>query len=155
MAAWTSVDTPPHSGDDGASFISGVRTRGTVPVQPIQVEIQRLGQLVNLDVVVYEIADRRGKRLEAQTQVQDPFHNRVVFYIRNAETFDQVQTKLQAQLIHRGYAPSDSDCAARIRRTGATKWLEWQVIEGGIEAIREMVEASLESGSKKVKTSRR
>ena len=35
VAAWTSVDTPPHSGDDGASFISGVRTRGTVPVQPI------------------------------------------------------------------------------------------------------------------------
>ena len=120
-----------------------------------QVEIQRLGQLVNLDVVVYEIADRRGKRLEAQTQVQDPFHNRVVFYIRNAETFDQVQTKLQAQLIHRGYAPLRFRLRGENPETGATKWLEWQVIEGGIEAIREMVEASLESGSKKVKTSRR
>ena len=110
-----------------------------------QVEIQRHGQVVRMDVTSYQVTDRRGTRLEAETQVQDPFHNRVVFHVRNAENFEQVQEKLQAQLIHRGYAPLRMRLLAEDARTGATRWLDWQIIEGGLEAIEKMIADSLQS----------
>ena len=109
-----------------------------------QVEIQRHGQVVRMDVTGYQVTDRRGTRLEAETQVQDPFHNRVVFHIRNAENFEQVQMKLQAQLIHRGDAPLRMRLLAEDARTGATRWLDWQIIEGGLEAIEKMIADSLQ-----------
>jgi len=112
-----------------------------------QVEIQRLGQIVRMDVTSYEVTDRRGSRLEAETQVQDPFHNRVVFHIRNAENFTQVQEKLQAQLIHRGYAPLRMRLLSEDSRTGATRWLEWQLIEGGLDAVEKMIADSLPAPS--------
>ena len=112
-----------------------------------QVEIQRLGQIVRMDVTTYAVTDRKGSRLEAETQVQDPFHNRVVFHVRNAADFGQIKNKLQAQLIHRGYAPLRMRLLSEDPRTGATKWLDWEAIEGGVEAIRKMIEDSLPAPS--------
>lgn len=108
-----------------------------------QVEIQRLSQLVKMEVVTYAIDDRRGTRLEAQTQCQDPFHNHVLFYVRNAETFEQVLTKLQAQFIHRGYAPLRYRLREENPATGATKWREWEPIEGGLDAVEKMISDSI------------
>ena len=112
-----------------------------------QVEIQRLGQVVRMDVTTYAVTDRKGSRLEAETQVQDPFHNRVVFHVRNAEDFGQIQQKLQAQLIHRGYAPLRMRLLSEDPRTGATRWLEWTPIKGGLDAVEKMIADSLPAPS--------
>lgn len=108
-----------------------------------QIEINKLGEQVRMDVTAYEITDRRGTRLEAETQVHDPFHNRVLFQIRNATNFGDIQNKLQAQLIHRGYAPLRYRLLSEDPKTGYTRWLEWEPIRGGLEAVEKIIADSL------------
>ncbi len=109
-----------------------------------QVEVHKQGRYVPLDVAVYQISDRRGERLEAQTQCHDPNHNRVIFQIRHATTFDEVFQKLQAMLIHRGYAPLRFRLLKEDPKTGYTRWLDWNSIKGGQEAIDDMIRRSVE-----------
>ena len=90
-----------------------------------QVEIQRHGQVVRMDVTSYQVTDRRGTRLEAETQVQDPFHNRVVFHVRNAENFEQVQEKAPGPTDPPGICPfgecdSSQRMPAQVPRDGST-----------------------------------
>ena len=72
-----------------------------------QLEVEKLGKKTIFQVTVYERTGTRskGKRLFAETQVEDPYHFRVQFIVRDAPDFDSLLKTFLEQLAFRGYTP--------------------------------------------------
>ena len=94
-----------------------------------QMETTKLGRDVDFKVMVFERRDRRGKRLFAETQCSDPNNFLVQFVIRDASAFEEVLTKLQRQMIYRGYVPLRYRVRQRDEETGYERWLPWNELD--------------------------
>jgi hypothetical protein len=94
-----------------------------------QLEATKLGRDVVFQVTVFEKRERRGTRLYAETQCSDPYHYIIQFIIREAQSFDEVVTKFERLLLHRGFTPLRFRVFGTDERFNVQKWLEWQIID--------------------------
>ena len=94
-----------------------------------QLEATKLGRDVVFQVTVFEKRERRSTRLYAETQCSDPYHYIIQFIIREAQSFDEVVTKFERLLLHRGFTPLRYRVFGPVPELGVEKWLEWRVID--------------------------
>jgi len=85
----------------------------------IQVSADRHGRSVVFDLKVFERNTRKKTKLFAETQCADNHHFIIQFFVKEADSVDEIIQLFCGQLIHRGFEPSQ----LRFKNRG---WGPWQ-----------------------------
>jgi len=87
----------------------------------IQVTAEKHGKSVVFDLKVFERNTRKKRKLFAETQCSDTHHFIIQFFIKEADTVDEIITRFCSQLAHRGFEP----IRLRFKQRG---WGPWEPI---------------------------
>lgn len=94
----------------------------------LQLEATKLDADICFTVTVFERRARTGTRYFAETQCSDPNNFIVQFIIRDGGDLDEIMTKLQRQMVYRGYVPHRYRMWDKNEETGYQRWLAWTPI---------------------------
>ena len=89
----------------------------------IQIAAQKQDRSVVFDLKIFEKKTPKKRKLLAETQCTDPNHFIIQFYIKEADSIEEIMERFSVQLTHRGFTPE------RVR-TLKRGWGPWEPFPG-------------------------